>query len=100
MAVDFDTHEDTGINWRAPDGYGAGISRMTPLAVLRLGLRVDRIDRSGPTLRLANSLGELLSRALVVCVSSAILAREDLAFTPRLPDKVQAASDLPLGLAN
>ena len=99
-AVDFDAYEDTGVNWRAPDGYGAGIAGLTPADALRLGVRVDRIDRSGSSLRLATNQGELTARTVVVCVPSAILAREDLAFFPPLPDKVQAANDLPLGLAN
>jgi monoamine oxidase len=99
-AVDYDAYEDTGVNWRAPDGYGAAVASLAPGEVLRLGVRVDRIDRSGPSLRLATNQGELGARTVVVCVPSAILAREDLAFSPPLPDTVQAANDLPLGLAD
>lgn len=98
--VDFDAYEDTGVNWRAPDGYGAGIASLAPTDVLRLGVQVSRIDHSGAALRLVTSQGELLARTAIVCLPSAVLAREDLTFSPPLPDKVQAAGDLPLGLAD
>jgi monoamine oxidase len=99
-AIDFDAYEDTGVNYRAPEGYGAGIAALAPADVLRLGVQVSRIDHSGPAIHLVTSQGDLMARAVIVCVPSSILARERLTFSPALPDKVQAALNLPLGLAD
>lgn len=98
-ALDYDAYTDTGVNWRTPQGYGAGLEALTG-APVSLGVRVHRINRSGPRLHLLTSGGDLEARAVVVAVPMAVLAREALAFDPPLPEKTQAALDLPLGLAN
>jgi monoamine oxidase len=99
-AVDFDAYVDTGVNYRTPQGYGAAIASLAPADALRLGVAVSRIDRAGPTLRLTTNQGELAARAVIVCVPSTLIAREHITFSPALPDKIEAASNLPLGLAD
>lgn len=99
-AIDFDAYEDTGVNYRTPEGYGAAIAGLAPAAALRLGVTVRRIDHSGATLKLITSQGELEARKAIVCVPSSLIARGQIAFTPDLPGKVEAANNLPLGLAD
>jgi monoamine oxidase len=99
-AIDYDAYQDTGVNWRAPDGYGAGVVSLAPADTLRLGVTVSRIDHSGPLVRLITDQGELTARTVILAVPTSILAREALSFSPALPDKVEAAADLPLGLAD
>jgi monoamine oxidase len=99
-AIDYDAYQDTGVNWRAPDGYGAGVASLAPADRLRLGVSVSRIDHSGRVVRLITNHGELMARTVIITAPTALLARESLSFSPALPDKVQAAADLPLGLAD
>jgi monoamine oxidase len=99
-AIDFHAYVDTGVNYRSPEGYGAAIAALAPADILRLGVAVSRIDHSGPTMRLTTSQGEIEARCVIVCVSSNLIAQEHIVFSPGLPDKVAAAGNLPLGLAD
>jgi monoamine oxidase len=97
---DNDRYEDSGVNWRVRRGYGTllrGLAEGLPIA---FGTKVTRVDHRGRDLVLETSRGPVRARRAVVAVPTAILAREDVAFDPALPDKLDAAGGLPLGLAN
>lgn len=91
---------DTEENWRVREGYGTAIAAFGAGAPVSLETPVTRIDHSGRRLRLDTPQGSLFARAAIVTVSTAVIARQDLRFTPSLPDKVIAAAGLPLGLAD
>lgn len=91
---------DTEQNWRVREGYGTAVAAFGAGAPVVLGTPVTRIDHSGRRLRLDTPQGNLSARAAIVTVSTAVIARQDLRFTPALPDKVIAAAGLPLGLAD
>jgi monoamine oxidase len=91
---------DTGVNHRLPSGYGAFICAAMPDVPVMLGTKVLEIDRSGPVLAAVTERGRIMARTIIVAVSTEMLAHERLRFTPALPAKVEAASRLPLGLAN
>lgn len=97
---DYLAYADDEVNWRLPGGYGALVAQWAGDLPVTLGAAVERIDRSGPTLRLFTSIGALDARAVVVAVPTPVLAEERLRFDPPLPAKTEAAADLPLGLAN
>jgi monoamine oxidase len=97
--IDYDRYTDTDINWRVADGYGAGLAALSA-APVSLGVTVNRIEHDGREVRLVTSEGVLTARAVVIAVPTAALAREFLTFDPPLPDKVEAALGLPLGLAD
>lgn len=97
---DYLAYADDGVNWRVPSGYGALVGRLAPSAPVAFGAAVERIDRSGSPLRLHTALGELTADAVIVATPTPVLAEERLRFDPPLPDKVDAAAALPLGLAN
>jgi monoamine oxidase len=61
---------------------------------------VSRVEHDGARIRLATTRGTVSAARVIVAVSSAAIAGERLAFDPPLPDKVGAATGLPLGLAN
>jgi monoamine oxidase len=61
---------------------------------------VTLIRHDGPRVALDSALGTLQARAVIVCVPTAILAQGGLRFAPALPDKLDAAAGLPLGLAD
>jgi monoamine oxidase len=97
---DYDAYVDTGENVRVAEGYGALIAAWGEDLPVSLGVEVQVIDRTGPTLRLVTSAGEVDADVVVVTVPSAVLAEERIRFDPPLKDKVECAAGLPLGLAD
>ncbi len=97
---DMAAYEDTEINWRVANGYGALIAAYGAACPLALGTRVTLIDHSGPRIILHTSRGTLPADKVIITVSTDLLAQEKIRFTPALPDKVNAAAGLPLGLAD
>lgn len=93
-------YADSGVNWRVLQGYGTLIAAYGADLPVRLATIVERIDHGGPRVAVATSRGELAARAVIVTVSTAVLAAGAIRFTPALPDKIAAARGLPLGIAN
>lgn len=96
---DFALYRDTEINWRVTEGYGATIAAAAGDNVL-LDCPVNEIDHSGALVSVHTPKGVLTAKTVIVTVSSALLAEERIRFTPALPQKTEAAGNLPLGLAN
>jgi monoamine oxidase len=97
---DFDNFDDTGVNWRIVEGYGATIAACGDSLPVKLNCPVQRIDHSRKRLRIETPDGTIEAEQAIVTVSTAILAESDDFFTPPLPDKTTAARNLPLGLAD
>ena len=97
---DLARYDDSEINWRLYDGYGALIARHGAGVPVRLETPVARIDHRGHAIALETARGTLTARAVIVTVPTPILASGALAFDPPLPAKQAAAAGLPLGLAN
>ncbi len=90
-----------GPDWRLRDGYGGLIETYGVPVPVAFDAAVSRVEHGGATgVRLETSRGTLLARAVVVTVSTDVLAAEAVRFDPPLPGKVEAASNLPLGLAD
>ena len=99
-ACDFLRYDDSGVNWRVVEGYGTVIAAHAVGLPVVLGRPVRRIDHSGRRLRVETADGAITAEAAIVAVPSALLAEEQLVFTPALPEKTEAAAGLPLGLAD
>lgn len=101
---DYAAYRDTGVNWRVHEGYGRLVADLGAAVGLRIPILVNcpvtRIDRSGPTLRLETARGAVETRAVIVTVPTDLIGREILRFDPPLPGLVEAAANLPLGLAS
>jgi len=97
---DMAEYEDTEINWRVAKGYGALIAAYGAACTIALGTHVTLIDHSGTRVILHTSRGTLTADKVIVTVSTDLLAQEKIRFTPALPDKMNAAAGLPLGLAD
>jgi monoamine oxidase len=97
---DMAAYEDTEINWRVAKGYGALIAAYGAACNIALNTRVTLIDHSGPRIVIHTSRGTLTADKIIVTISTDLLAQEKIRFTPALPDKVDAAAGLPLGLAD
>ncbi len=98
--VDYSRYHDNGINWRAPAGFGALIAGMGAGLPVTYNCPVTLIDHSGKQLRLQTPRGTISARAVVVSVSTNLIAGEHLRFEPAMPEKIAAAANLPLGLAD
>ena len=99
-ARDLVAYADSGVNWRVREGLGATIAAHGRDLPVTSGCVVTRIDHGGRHVRVETSLGTIEARAVIVTVPSALLAAGAIRFAPDLPDKREAASGLPLGLAD
>jgi monoamine oxidase len=98
--LDFDAYEDTNLNWRIRRGYGALMAAYGAALPLAFNCAVTLIDHSAKRLRIETSLGTLAADKVIITVPTNLIADEAIRFSPALPDKVDAASKLPLGLAD
>ena len=98
--LDMDAYEDTGINWRVRQGYGALIAAFGAPVPTALNCAVTLIDHSGKKIRIETSQGTLVADRVIVTVPTSLIADEAIRFHPALPAKVDAARGLPLGLAD
>jgi monoamine oxidase len=98
--LDFDAYEDTNLNWRIRRGYGALMAAYGVSLPLAFNCAVRLIDHSGKRLRIETSLGTLTADKTIITVPTNLIAEGAIRFHPALPDKVDAAAHLPLGLAD
>jgi monoamine oxidase len=61
---------------------------------------VKRIDRSGRKLKIETTKGVVAAEQAIVTLPTGVLAAQEDLFFPALPDKTEAACNLPLGLAD
>jgi monoamine oxidase len=99
-ARDFDNFDDTGVNWRVVEGYGATIAACGANLPIVLDCPVRRIDHNGKRVTIETTQGVITADQAIVTLPSAVLARTEALFAPALPDKIEAARRLPLGLAD
>ncbi len=98
--LDMDAYEDTEINWRVRCGYGALIAAYGAPCQVSLSTHVTLIDHSGARIRVETSRGTLTAGKVIVTVPTNLIANDSIRFYPVLPQKVDAAAHLPLGLAD
>jgi len=98
---DYAAYDDSEVNWRVAEGYGAAIVGLAPTGVRIVGdCPVRLLRHDGPRLALETPRGVVQARAAIVCVPTAVLAAGALRILPELPAKLAAAEGLPLGLAD
>jgi monoamine oxidase len=97
---DYAAYDDSEVNWRIAEGYGAAVKRLTPAMPILHGSPVSLLRHDGPRLALQTPQGTLSARAAILCVPTAVLASGALRILPELPGKLAAANGLPLGLAD
>ena len=98
--LDMEAYEDSEINWRVRNGYGALMTAYGASCPLALNCEVTLIDHSGKRVRIETSQGRLSAGKVIVTVPTNLIASEAIRFHPALPAKVDAARGLPLGLAD
>ncbi len=97
---DMDAYEDTNRNWRVRRGYGALMASYGARLPVAFNCAVTLIDHSAKRLRIETSQGTITADKAIITVPTNLLAAEAIRFQPTLPDKVDAAAHLPLGLAD
>ncbi len=99
-ALDFDRYDDSNVNWRIVSGYGATVAAHGEGLPAVFDCPVRGIDWSGKRLRVETAQGVITADCAVITLPTTVLAEQEKFFTPALPDKIRAASNLPLGLAD
>lgn len=97
---DRQNYDNTSLNWRCYDGYGALMNAYAAGLPIERETVVRTIDHSGRRIRIGTDRGELTAAAVIVTVSTNLLATETIRFTPPLPQITEAALGLPCGVAN
>ena len=97
---DYDAYEDTNLNWRVRRGYGALMAAYGESLPLAFDCAVTLIDHSGKRLRIETSQGTITADKAIITVPTNLIAQGAIRFSPALPEKVDAAANLPLGLAD
>jgi monoamine oxidase len=99
--ADYLAYEDaaTDDNWRLPSGYGAYIVGLGAGIATALGTHVESLTQ-GTDVVLQTNRGTIHARSAIVAVSTAMLAQGRIRFAPAVDDHLDAASRLPLGLAD
>ena len=107
MAVDLDelstfdyaAAEDLSPNLLCAEGFGAVVAHRGRGLPVRLSTPVRRVRWDGPGVTVVTDRGDLRARAVVITVSTGVLAGGGLRFTPDLPlGRQQAIADLPMGM--
>jgi monoamine oxidase len=98
--LDYAAYQDTRRNLRVREGLGTAVVALADSVPLVTECPVTRIDHGGSPIRLTTAKGDLRAAAVIIAVPASLLAEERLVLAPAIPDKVEAADRLPLGLAN
>jgi monoamine oxidase len=96
-ARDYARYEDTGCNWRVRGGYGALVAALGAGLPVMLETEARVVDHSRAEVRVDTNRGAVEARTAIIALPTALLP--ELAFTPDLPEKHEAAMSLPLGAA-
>jgi len=91
---------DTGVNWRVTEGYGSLIAAAAKGVPVALNTAVTSIDASGHALRLTTAKGEIEAARVIITVPTDVLASGAIRLPPEASNHIDAASALPLGLAD
>jgi monoamine oxidase len=100
-AADYLAYEDaaTDDNWRLPSGYGSFIVSLGAGIPTALETNVESLTQDTDIV-LQTNRGAIHARAAIVTVSTTVLAQGRIRFSPAPHEHLDAASRLPLGLAD
>jgi monoamine oxidase len=90
----------TNTNWRLGEGYGRLFEKLAEGLPVVLEAPVSRIDHGGRQIRIETARGTVRAARVIVTVPTSILTAEAIRIDPPLPQKLEAAAGLPLGVDN
>jgi monoamine oxidase len=86
------------VNWRVMEGYGTLVAASLPVAMpLYLNMPVDEIGLDETGVKLVTKAGVIRARAVIITVSTAVLAGDAIRLPAAFDPWRQAARRLPLG---
>ncbi|MEQ9520770.1 MAG: FAD-dependent oxidoreductase [Parvibaculum sp.] len=98
--MDWDAQSE-GTDFYCDGGLGALVAEWGASVAVEHGVIARKIDWSGKGIKIETNKGVIESDAVIVTVPTAVLARGDIQFTPKLPHASERAiHDLPLGSYN
>jgi monoamine oxidase len=108
MAKDLDSfscldwwHSEDLDDWYCAQGYGTLVADHLGDIPVTLDTRVRKIDWKGSGVKVDTSQGEIRARAVIVTVSTGVLANDGITFEPALStDKVEAFNRVSMGHSN
>lgn len=97
--ADFNAYADYDINYLVREGLGTLVAHLGRALPVSLNTAATAIDWGGKGVRVETTQGTIRASAVIVTVSTGVLASGAIRFTPELPvAKSQAISDVPMGL--
>lgn len=105
MGKDFDDfstldwwNSSDGDDYLCTQGFGALVAHFGRHIDVSLNTEATRIDWSGDNVAVHTSKGRLKTRAVILTVSTGVLANEQIAFAPSLPDeKRESFNEISMG---
>lgn len=99
--LDYWRYDESGGNYRVAAGYGALVAHYGEGLPVRLGTTVERVRWNGSGVVVETDRGDVHAPAVIVTVSTNVLAAGGIAFEPALPAwKQDAIATVPVGEAN
>jgi monoamine oxidase len=99
--LDYARYAPSHENWRVVDGYGALLARFGQGLPVEFATPALRIRWGNQAVTVETARGTLRARAVIVTVSTSVLAHGRIAFDPPLPARRrEALAAVPLGEAN
>lgn len=96
---DFRAAADLDPNYFTKEGFGALVARFGAGVPVHLSTPARRIRWDVPGVAVETDKGTVRAKAVIVTASPAVLAFEEIAFSPQLPvSHVEAFFDLPMGM--
>lgn len=97
--ADYNAYPEYDVNFLVREGLGSVVAYLGRALPVSLNTAATSVDWSGDGVRVQTTKGTIRARAVIVTVSTGVLASGAIAFTPALPAaKNQAISDVPMGL--
>lgn len=97
--ADFNAYPDYDINYLVREGLGSLVAHLGRALPVSLNTAATVVDWGGNGVRVETTQGTISAKAVIVTVSTGVLASGAIKFTPGLPAaKKQAISDVPMGL--
>lgn len=90
-ALDFARAAPSPDNYPMVDGLGALVLKLAEQVPVELETPTTRIDRTGARLRVETPRGAIAARAVILTVSTGVLASGAIAFEPALPASILSA---------
>src|SRR6185312_15200184 len=72
--LDFAAYQDSGVNWRVAEGYGAAIASFAQGQPIVTDCAVATIRHDGPQIALDTSKGRVTARAGGICAPPSVIA--------------------------